>query len=364
MQDGVFSFSIEVTEMNTCKSRFESIGVYFPEKVVSTGELIAQMQNKPQFDLESLTGIKNRRWRAEDEDSYTLAAEAVKRCLEKSKYNPSDIDVIICSSITHFKDGLNYLMEPPLSKYIKDNLGFRDSAMNFDMTNACAGMISGVFVLNNLIKSGAVKNGLVVSGECLTPITETAIKEIKDPIDAQFASLTVGDSGAAYIMDESPDENEGIDIAEFLTIAEFSELCFGMPSTENSGVAMYTDAIAIHKESIKRIPKLLGYIVDKYGISGHDFDYVIPHQTSARAIKTALDLCTPQFRQIPEILMSLDKYGNTSSTSHFVVLHDHLSEKKLKKNSKILFISTASGIAVGLVSATIGNLEACYGYNN
>ena len=54
------------------KGQFESLGVYFPDRVVSTQELIDQMPTKPFFDLESLTGVKNRRWRSDSQDSYTL----------------------------------------------------------------------------------------------------------------------------------------------------------------------------------------------------------------------------------------------------------------------------------------------------
>ncbi|MBN2159886.1 MAG: 3-oxoacyl-ACP synthase [Spirochaetes bacterium] len=346
------------------KSRFESMGVYLPEKIVTTRELIDRMEAKPHFDLETLTGISARRWRSDEEDSYTLASEAVLRALEKSSYVAQDIDVIISCSITRFKGGLSYYMEPALSKYIKDNLGFRESAMNFDMTNACAGMLTGVYILNNMIKSGLVKNGLVVSGECITPISETALKEIREPVDAQFASLTVGDSGSALIMDRALEANDGIDFIEFMTLAEFAELCFGMPSTEHSGVAMYTDAIAIHREVIKRLPKLFEYLIKKYNVNATDYDYIIPHQTSARAISTAFNMCSPHFDGIPEILMSLDKYGNTSSTSHFVVLEDHLSGKKMKEHARVLFVSLASGIAIGFISAKLGKLEVNYGYYN
>jgi len=47
-----------------------------------------------------------------------------------------------------------------------------------------------------------------------------------------------------------------------------------------------------------------------------------------------------------------------------VVLHDHLSRKKLKKNSKVLFAALASGIVIGCVFASIGRLEECYGYDH
>ena len=218
------------------KAQFESLGVYLPDRVVTTQELIDQMPAKPLFDLEFLTGVKDRRWRSEAQDSYTMAMAAAEDCLKKSGYEADDLDVIICASISHFKSGLNLWMKPDMSKFLKKSLGLRPDAMSFSITNACAGMLTGVHILNNMIRTGAVKTGMVISGECITPISETAIKEIREPIDPQFASLTVGDSGVALIMDRAADENEGIDFIEFMTIADFADLCLAMPSNENTGI--------------------------------------------------------------------------------------------------------------------------------
>ncbi|MFO7568722.1 MAG: 3-oxoacyl-[acyl-carrier-protein] synthase III C-terminal domain-containing protein [Smithellaceae bacterium] len=343
------------------KAQFESLGVYLPERSVSTKELIDQMANTPIFDLESLTGIKNRRWRSDSEDSYTLAMAAAAECLRKSRYGVDDLDVIICSSISRFKDGcVNLWMKPGMSKFLKKSLGLRTEAMSFDMTNACAGMLTGVHILNSMIQTGAVKTGMVVSGECITPIAETALKEIKDPIDPQFASLTVGDSGAALIMDATTDEDEGVEFIDFLTLADFSDLCMAMPSRENPGLAMYAQSVEIHQEVIRRLPKIVEFMMNKHQFSGRDFDYVIPHQTSTRAIEEALQLCSQHLDVLPETLISLEQFGNTASTSHFVVLDDHLKQKRLKKNAKVLFLALASGIVIGFVSAKIGKLEACY----
>lgn len=346
------------------KGQFESLGVYFPDRVVSTQELIDRMPSKPFFDLESLTGVKNRRWRSDVQDSYTMAMAAAENCLKKSRYAAKDLDVIICTSISNFKGGLNLWMKPDMSKFLKRSLGMRPDAMSFGITNACAGMLTGVYILNNMIKTHAVKTGMIISGECITPISETAIKEIKEPIDPQFASLTVGDSGVALIMDGTVDEDEGIEFIDFLTIAEFADLCQAMPSNENPGLAMYAQAMEIHQETIQRLPKLIKFMMNKHHFKGSDFDYVIPHQTSTRAIRAALHLCAPHLDVLPEALISIDKFGNTASTSHFVVLHDHLSDKRLKKNSKVLFLALASGITIGFVSAKIGKLEASYGYDH
>jgi 3-oxoacyl-[acyl-carrier-protein] synthase-3 len=207
-------------------ARFESFGVYLPEKAVTTRELIDSMETKPLFDLEELTGIRERRWRGENEDSHTLAANAARICLARSSYKASELDMIISCSITRFRDTF-YQLEPALSKTLKNELGMRPDAVNFDITNACAGMMSGVIILESMIRAGIVKNGMVVSGECITPITETAVREICEPIDPQFASLTVGDSGAACILDLAVDETHRIHISELFCMSGFADLCFG-----------------------------------------------------------------------------------------------------------------------------------------
>jgi len=348
------------------RTQFESLGVYLPEKVVSTKELLEKMANKPFFKLLfKLTGIRERRWRAANEDSFTLALAAARDCFRKSSYRPEDLDILICSSITRFKDGSHrHWYTPDLSKFLKKALGLKPQALCFDMTNACAGMLTGVHIVDKMIKSGAVKTGMVVSGECITPIAEAALLEIQDPADPQFASLTVGDSGAAVIMDRATDDGEGIDFIEFLTIADFADLCLAMPSLESPFPAMYARSVQIHQEVIERLPAVIGKLTQKYNLSGRNFDYVIPHQTSAKAIREALNLCAPHLDVMPETLISLDRFGNTSSTSHFVVLHDHLSRKHLKKNSTVLFLALASGIVIGFVLARIGKLEAGYGYGH
>jgi 3-oxoacyl-[acyl-carrier-protein] synthase-3 len=230
--------------------------------------------------------------------------------------------------------------------------------MNFDISNACAGMFTGVYVLDNLIKAGVVKRGLVVSGECITPITDTAIKEICEPIDDQFASLTVGDAGACVIMDESPSDEEGYiwDI-DLRTFSQFAEMCLGMPSIKNAGVAMYAKAMEIQAEVIARVPKGIRSALDS-GLKPSDYDFVLPHQTSTRAMQSALHkiqrLC--EIETMPECLYTVHKYGNTASTSHFVAMDDHIKSKVIKKGTTGVLIVLGSGITMGRVSVKFGSM--------
>lgn len=60
---------------------------------------------------------------------------------------------------------------------------------------------------------------------------------------------------------------------------------------------------------------------------------------------------------MPEPLAVVDRYGNTSSTSHFVVMYEHLKNGRITKGSKLLLVPAASGVVTGCLSATISSLE-------
>ena len=76
----------------------ESLGVYTPEGRLSTKDLVDGCKVKPVFDLEELTGIKTRPMVADNEYALDLAREAATRCFEISKYQPKDIDLVICTN--------------------------------------------------------------------------------------------------------------------------------------------------------------------------------------------------------------------------------------------------------------------------
>jgi 3-oxoacyl-[acyl-carrier-protein] synthase-3 len=346
-------------------TRFESIGAYLPSTMVSTSELVGQMAFRPPFDLQEVTGIASRRVhdkRPESyEDSFALAVRAAEDCLSRSRYDAADLDVVISASITRFKDGDHFYFEPSFANLLAGALGAK-SAIHFDVSNACAGMLTGVAILDRMIKAGVVRNGMVVSGERISSIAETAVKEINHLYDPQFGSLTVGDSGAAVIVDESTSDADRIHYIELMTCAEYSHLCIGKPSDSNQGSALYTDNRQMHKQDRSRLwTSFQTDFLTKRGatFASEKYDYIVHHQVGTRFINKVNTFAEKAFgTAMPESLTVVEKYGNTSTTSHFVVLHDHLRSGRAKPQSaKYLLVPAASGVVTGCVSATISSPE-------
>lgn len=342
------------------RTRIESIGAYLPRRVEPIGDLLARMSCRLPFDFERLTGIETRRVHDRDparfEGSFALALAAASDCLARSRHAAADLGAILSTSITRVREPDRHDFEPSFGALLARELG-ATRAIHFDITNACAGMVTGVYVLDRLLRDGVVDSGLVVSGECITPIAETAAREIEGPRDPQIASLSVGDAGAAVVLDADGSPGDEIRFVELATCAEYAELCLARPSDRGPGGAMYTDALRLHDHDRLRLwPRFLERVLADRGTTFEEerFDCIIQHQVSEPLIERANRAGVEVFGgPMPRSLSSVRTLANTASTSHFVVLHEHLREGRLERPARVLIVPGASGIVVGCLAVTL-----------
>ncbi|MBT4290597.1 MAG: ketoacyl-ACP synthase III [Deltaproteobacteria bacterium] len=347
------------------KSKIESIGVKLPERCVTPRDIISKLKIFNPPNLERISGIKERRFCAENEDSYTLAVDAVKDCLSRSKYKPEAIDMVVCCSISRNKDGLTTVFEPPLSLFIKENIG-APKALNFDIANACAGMLTGIYIVDSFIKQGIIKTGLVVSGEYISNLSETAVNRIRTATSSQLASLTLGDAGAAIVMEKTDQsDSQALKVSGFTTFSHYNNLCIGRQCHTSPGGIMNTKRRKLHSAAILELPKILKAALLDSNLSFSQIDYFIPHQTSITAIKVGMQKMVKKLKGSPgETVTNLERFGNTASTSHILALHRYLQEKRIKKGSNILMTALASGLVIGCVIFSIKDLILTYGNTN
>lgn len=337
-------------------SRIESIGVALPDDRVTSDEVIDACHHPNDIDLEGLTGIRERRVCGEGEDSYSLAVEAAWDCLSSSRHDPGDVEMIISTGITKFCDGLSYRFEPTLSLSIKEGIGAGE-AINFDLSNACAGMLTGVAVLDSFVRNGTIRCGMVVSGEYITSISDNAAREVRSSASRHLASLTVGDSGAAVIVDRADPDGPSISACEFNTHPEHSELCIGQPSMDGFGAQMTARASRLHKHAIDHCIPSIRRALDASGIDLDEIDFLIPHQTSVRAIRAGARRIEREIGKMARsVVENLENFGNTASTTHFVALERLRREKRLRPEDRVMLLAFASGIVVGSVVFEVGEL--------
>jgi len=286
--------------------RIESVGVKLPAERLTTRDLMSRTSHRTRIQLERLTGIHERHVVGPGENSFTLAAGAARDCLSHSQHQPQDIQMLISTSITRSRGRYTQSFEPPLSLYVKQAIGAAQAA-NFDLSNACAGMLTGVFVLQDLVARGEISCGMVVS----------------------------------------------------------SRLCLAFPSTVGPGAQMYTKSRTLQKVAIDDMAPLVAEAIGEAGIDLADIDYMIPHQTSARAIRAGTREFVRRLGARPKhVVVNLEEYGNTSSTTLFVALHKYLEEQRIHKGDRVMLLALASGIEIGIAIFTVDSQVERYGHTH
>jgi 3-oxoacyl-[acyl-carrier-protein] synthase-3 len=314
---------------------------------------MASTKHKTGIDLERLTGIHDRRVSEGEDDSLTLATKAAINALETSGAKPEDLEVVLSCSITKFRKDMEQWLEPTMSLAVAQAVG-ANRAITFDVSNACAGMLTGVLILNNWIRRGAITRGMVVSGEYISQLGRNAAAHIRSVMSRELASLTLGDAGAALILERAPEGAPGISLTGFTTVAEHSRLCLAYPAKHEPGARMFTQSRALQKAAIADTPLLLGEALELAGIGIEDVDHVIPHQTSARAIRKGMAEVTSALGGSPRnpAVVTVDRYGNTASTTHTVALIEEIEAGRIRAGDRVALIALASGLVIGVVLFT------------
>lgn len=340
------------------KSIFDSIGACLPDRRVTTAEILEGCHNSIRLPLERLTGIRERRLAGDGLYSIDLARGAVERCLKASSVAAADYDLIICTNISR-RDAANaFTCEPTAAIMLKEQLGL-SSALAFDLSNACAGMWTGVYIADALIRTGEIKHAMVVSGEYISYLIETAQREIVDFMDPQIASLTLGDAGVAVSLGLSPSPEVGLHDLDLYTLSKYSPFCIAKPTDQaHGGAVMYTDAIKVTEAVVPHAAQHAKLVVDRNGWPLDRINHIVPHQTSQLTMQEAKKeigrLYDYDFDGL--FVNNLAERGNTSSNSHFLALLDSITSGRIKSGDDLVFCISGSGQTTGTALYTCDRL--------
>jgi 3-oxoacyl-[acyl-carrier-protein] synthase-3 len=104
-------------------ARIAGVGRRLPATHLTTAELVGSTRHRTGIDLERLTGIRERRVAAGEDDSLSLAVGAARDCLARSGRPAEDVDLLVSCSITKYRGALVQWLEPPTSQAVADVIG-------------------------------------------------------------------------------------------------------------------------------------------------------------------------------------------------------------------------------------------------
>src|SRR5574339_1202228 len=161
-------------------------GMSAPESVMTNDDLAKIVDTNDQW-IRERTGIHQRHIAGEGVYPSTLAVEAAVKALTVANLRPTDLDLIICSTSSP-----EYIF-PATACLIQDQLG-ASKAGAFDLLAACTGFVYALNMGAQAIRSGSLKNVLVVGSETLSRFVNW-----KD----RNTCILFGDGAGAFVLQAS-----------------------------------------------------------------------------------------------------------------------------------------------------------------
>ena len=185
-------------------TRIYSVGDFLPSQRVQSNHLFEEIDSERRYGISTtwmseVMGIVERRVASPDMKPSDLAIHAGREALDSCpEINPDDIDMVLYCGIE--RD----FTEPATAHAVQDGLGLKANRV-FDVMNACFGFNDGIDIANNYIISGSAKYVLLVTGEIMTRIYPSFLKQMKDGVSVHQARnligwFSLGDAGGAMII--------------------------------------------------------------------------------------------------------------------------------------------------------------------
>ncbi len=341
----------------------ESLGVYLPPDEISSKSRVAGIKSGIRFPLDTFTGIESTRRVSPGEHSFDLACRAVEQSLERSRFGVQDFGLLIACNISKYDhEGFVFPIEPSTATRLRKAMGFRN-AIAFDVSNACAGMFTGILIADCFLHATSIDVAMVVSGEYISHLADAAQLAIASLADSRLACLTLGDSGAAVVLARSKDRRIGFRHMELCTLGVHSSLCYSRFAAEaGRGAIMITDSSELLRVGTLEAAQHFFDSIRACEWSVEEIDHVIGHQVS----KGCFDLFARQINaQLTGVKLARDKVvdnlplrGNTATTTHVVALHDRIEQKRIRSGDRVAFSVTASGLTVGTALYVLDDLPS------
>lgn len=311
------------------KASLKSIAAFVPEKILSNKDLEKMVDTTDEWILKR-TGIEERRLAKDDEKSSDLGTKAALLAIKRANLELKDIDTVITASLSP-----DYFTMPSTACKIAANLGLQGVSA-FDISAACAGFIYLLELAKALVESGIKKNVLIVGAE--------KTSSVMDYTDRSICILFGDGAGAAVVScdDEYPiiDIHTGAngDFGDLLKIERAQN------SNSSSPLMMKMKGNEVFKVAVQTLQSSVVEILSKNHINSEEIDLFIPHQANLRIIKSVQErLGLPDNKCI----LTIDKFGNTSSASIPMAMNEAYEAGKLKKGDLLLLDAFGGGFVWG-----------------
>ena len=176
--------------MSRLRAAITGVQGYVPDYVLTNKELETLVETTDDW-IVSRTGIKQRHiLKGEGQGASVIAIEAVKGLLEKTNTDPSEIDLVICATIT------SDMQFPDTANLVANATGIKN-AFCYDINAACSGFLYALTTGSKFVESGSHKKVIVIGVDKMSSIIDYTDRT---------TCVIFGDGGGAVLLEPTEEE--------------------------------------------------------------------------------------------------------------------------------------------------------------
>jgi 3-oxoacyl-[acyl-carrier-protein] synthase-3 len=305
-------------------------GKCLPPAVLTNEDLSTILDTSDEW-IVSRTGIRERR--ISHVGLEELAYVACARALAAAGMSGAAIELIVFGSCS-YDDQV-----PNMASGIQLRIGAQ-SAAAFDLNTACTSFLYGLSTAGALIRTGVVRNALVIGAELISPFMDWSDRDV---------AVLFGDGAAAVVLQASSEE-EGLLAEKLGCYADARETLRvqGMGGRYANRGVLYGvtrwqfEGQEIFKRAVQGMASAGEHALTRAGFSAADVELLVPHQANLRIIEAvARRAHVPRER----VYVNVQRYGNMSAATVPVALCEALEEGRVRPGALLLMPGFGGGLS-------------------
>ncbi len=311
-------------------------GMQVPEPVLTNHDIAKLVETSDEW-IRERTGIRERRIARESEFPSTLGVEAALKALAVANLAPTELDLIICASSSP-----EYIF-PSTACLIQDQIG-ANKAGAFDLQAACTGFIYAVNMAAQAIRSGSIKNALVVGTEVLSRIVNWTDRN---------TCILFGDGAGAFVLQASDKpggilssvlHSDGSGADTLILPAGGSRIPASEATVREGKHFVQMDGKEVFRFATRVMGQAVTEALQAAEIKVEEIRCIVPHQANYRIIETAA-----KYLKLPmeRFVVNVDRYGNTSTASIPIATVEAVQNGRIQSGDKVVFVGFGAGLTWG-----------------
>jgi 3-oxoacyl-[acyl-carrier-protein] synthase-3 len=262
-----------------------------------------------------------------------MAEVAARRALAAADLEPGRLDLIVFGTCSMDEQ------VPNMASWVQARIGAHGCGA-MDVNTACTSFLYGLTTASAMIKSGVVKNALVIGAELISSLMDWTNRNV---------AVLFGDGCAAVVL-QATDREEGVLADRLGCYGEARGILqvHGMGTRyANQGWTLgdtewVFEGQEIFKRAVVGMSRACESVLEASGLQPADVPLVVPHQANLRIIEAVAKRAGIPMERC---FVNIQRYGNMSSATVPVALVEALEEGRVAPGSHLLLTGFGAGLS-------------------